>query len=390
MKDRYLLMHKDIPCGVLSIDRDSGALDQFVLTEKEYAPFLGNADEQLMKIWWKHRAVPGTRKDIKEIIKNAGCETNEEYLAKNLALSLTDTYWICPADIELKWADVNLYDMDQADRDYLAYRGGSSYDPNASLGGEMDKYWDVGGETPVLIKKSYQYGGHQSVNEAFATHIHMLQDSDIPFVEYNIKKEDDGATLSLCNAFTSQSVEFVSAYEVIRSAKIKQSQSDLEHYLSICSDHGLDIELMQNCMDYMILSDFAISNVDEHLGNFGVLRDADTMELIGPAPIFDSGNSMFYNMHTGAPLSRIDLLSLKINSVHKSEEKMLQHVLNNKILDYDKLPTRDETADYYCEHGSDEARASFIADSYSNKLTLLQDYLRGITISLYHEKQNMQ
>lgn len=37
----------------------------------------------------------------------------------------------------------------------------------------------------------------------------------------------------------------------------------------------------------MILTDFVISNTDEHLLNFGVLRDADTMKLIGPAPIFD-------------------------------------------------------------------------------------------------------
>ena len=91
MNDNYLLMHKDIQCGVVAIDRISGALSEFSVIDPEHAPFLGNANENNMKTWWKHRAVPGSRTDMAEIIRKAGCDSNLDYLAKNLALSITDT-----------------------------------------------------------------------------------------------------------------------------------------------------------------------------------------------------------------------------------------------------------------------------------------------------------
>ena len=47
-------------------------------------------------------------------------------------------------------------------------------------------------------------------------------------------------------------------------------------------------------MDYQIMTDFIITNVDRHRGNFGILRDANNLRFISPVPIFDSGNSMFF------------------------------------------------------------------------------------------------
>ena len=85
MNDNYLLMHKDIQCGVVAIDRISGALSEFSVIDPEHAPFLGNANENNMKTWWKHRAVPGPRTDMAESIRKAGCDSNLDYLAKNLA-----------------------------------------------------------------------------------------------------------------------------------------------------------------------------------------------------------------------------------------------------------------------------------------------------------------
>lgn len=41
------------------------------------------------------------------------------------------------------------------------------------------------------------------------------------------------------------------------------------------------------------MSDFIISNVDRHLNNVGILRDADSLCFERMAPIFDSGKSLF-------------------------------------------------------------------------------------------------
>jgi hypothetical protein len=48
-------------------------------------------------------------------------------------------------------------------------------------------------------------------------------------------------------------------------------------------------------MDEMIAIDYLIGNTDRHTGNFGIIRDADTLQWLKIAPIFDSGNSLFYN-----------------------------------------------------------------------------------------------
>ena len=387
MNDEYILMHKNTQCGLISIDRVTGDLIRFFPKDTKYTPFLGNPDSKYIKIWWKYRAVPGSRREMKEIIRRAGCETNHEYLAKNLALSITDTYWICPIDLALSWEDVNLHRLAEIKNGVVVFHNATSFDPNASLGGEMSKYWDMSSDTPVLVKKAYEQYGQQSMNELFATEVHVRQGTGVPYASYYKKESDDNAVLSCCNAFTSESIEFVSAYEVLRSRKLKSGRSDCDSFIDICEERGLDRQMMQRFIDYMILTDFAISNTDRHLQNFGVLRNADSMELIGPAPLFDSGNSMFYNEKSGHPLSRAELLDRSISSFQTSEEKMLKHVSDKKAVDTDRLPSSIEVRDFYASRGIPEEKSEFIAGSYSNKLGLLRDFQKGVRISLYSERK---
>ena len=42
----------------------------------------------------------------------------------------------------------------------------------------------------------------------------------------------------------------------------------------------------------LMLFDSLIYNTDRHLGNFGMLVDNNTREILKPAPIFDNGNSI--------------------------------------------------------------------------------------------------
>lgn len=42
----------------------------------------------------------------------------------------------------------------------------------------------------------------------------------------------------------------------------------------------------------MITLDYVIANDDRHLNNFGLLRDAETLEWLGPAPLYDCGSSL--------------------------------------------------------------------------------------------------
>lgn len=381
----YDLYHLNTRCAVLSIDDDDCSLNQVVITDKEYAPFLGKADEKMMKKWWTMRAIPASRKAMQDVIRKAGCETNIEYLAKNLAISLTDTYWICPQEINLSWKDINPLNMLSYNKGKMPYHNFTSYDPNATLGGQMEKYWDLNGKTPILVKESYKYYGQQAANEGFATLLHEKQSSSIPYVKYVVEKQDNGL-ISKCSAFTNENIEFVSAYEIISTASKENDKNNYKKYIETCAKLGVDKEEIQKFMDYQTMTDFLISNLDEHLLNFGVLRDTNTMRIISPAPIFDNGNSMFYN--TKKKYFRHEILGFEYSGFYSSEEKMLTNVKNKDLVDIEKLPSTDEIIDFYTKAGIPEAQANNIAYNFSVKKALLNEFQNGHKISRYFEKQS--
>ena len=385
---QYFLMHKNEICGSLLIDDNTGSLKNYKDHGIGLSPFLGHADVRRMKKWWEGRAVPASRKMIQEVLKEAGCFTTKNYLAKNLALSMTDAYWIRPIDVDLRYEDVKLSGLAPYSDGKVPYHNHTSYDPNASLGGQMEKYWNVKEFPPVLVKESYKYFGQQAINEVFATHIHEEQNTEIPYVVYHAGKTEDNGIYCCCESFTNDNVELVSAYEVLEGSKIRNDRSLYENYIDICVSLGIEEKVIRDFMDYQTLTDFIISNTDEHLLNFGILRNSDTMKYIGPAPIFDSGNSMFYT-DSLKRYSRHELLERKITSFYDSEEKLLKNVRNKGLINFNHLPTEDKVTDLYRSYGLPEERAMTIAQNYQTKVEMAFDFSKGKPISLYHEKKKL-
>ncbi|MCR5778818.1 MAG: hypothetical protein K6G84_15605 [Lachnospiraceae bacterium] len=384
----YHLMHKNDICGVLSIDIISSKFENYKDNNEGFSPFLGNTTIENMNRWWEMRAIPSSRETIRKLINSLEIITSEDYLAKNLALSITDTYWIKPDGSDLKYEDINLFNLKDPCCEKIPYHNASCYDPNASLGGQMEKYWDMSHDTPVLTKEAFKYFGQQAVNEVFATLIHTRQNTQIPFVKYSLSATDEGSILSFCDSFTNEDIEFISAYEIVSSSKVSNNNSMYEHYIKCCKDNGIDEEYIRTFMDYQTLTDFVISNSDEHLMNFGILRDANTMKLLGPAPIFDSGNSMFFSNLKKTPFTRAELLERQITSFYKTEEKMLKNVRYKNIVDVSLLPQVSEVKDFYANNGIPEDRAERIAINYGTKCTMLNEFQHGKTISFYNEKTN--
>ncbi len=384
---KYYLMHKNRIIGSLDYDETTGRIADYHDEKTGFSPFLGSADISKMKKWWEMRAIPSSRETIADLIKRGGCLNAGSYLAKNLALSMTDSYWICPVELEVSFDRIKLFNLEAYSNGRVPYHNATSYDPNASLGGQMEKYWDVSDEPPVLVKESYKNFGQQAVNEVFASKLHEMQQTDIPFVKYRAEKTEDRGIICRCEAFTSEDVELISAYEVVESKKRRNDIPMCDHYINVCVDHGIDREQIQKFMDYQTLTDFILTNTDEHLNNFGVLRNANTMELIGPAPIYDSGNSMFYADKAKSAYSRADILRQKVSAFYSSEEKMLRCVKNKDVVKEDLLPDRDMLMQLYTAADIPEWKVSVIADNYETKRQMLKEFQHGLTISLYHEKQ---
>lgn len=69
----------------------------------------------------------------------------------------------------------------------------------------------------------------------------------------------------------------------------------LERYVGACRYHGLDV---RDDVNAMIAFDHIIANTDRHTNNFGIIRDAETLEWLSSAPLYDNGTSLGTNVLT--------------------------------------------------------------------------------------------
>ena len=103
------------------------------------------------------------------------------------------------------------------------------------------------------------------------------------------------APCSLMFLFTDIDMAYVPIVTVLRRQHIDIPPP---HYYSVCGEwfKNFDRENSTGLYDYfasMLVFDSLILNEDRHFGNFGVLRDNRSGKIIGNAPIFDNGISLF-------------------------------------------------------------------------------------------------
>ena len=72
----------------------------------------------------------------------------------------------------------------------------------------------------------------------------------------------------------------------------------------------------------MLVLDYIIANEDRHYNNFGFIRNAESLEWMGFAPIYDSGTSLWYN--TQKVGSIVDAKPFKKN--HDEQVKLVQRL----------------------------------------------------------------
>ncbi|MCR5824122.1 MAG: hypothetical protein K6G60_06810 [Lachnospiraceae bacterium] len=379
----YILKHKDKDAALIKLT-DKGDMVSYEPIDLSLTPYLGTADAAKIRRWWKTRGIPLTRRSLNAFLAEHGIKSSEEYLIKNLALSMTDSYWIAPLDSNLRWSDVNLRVILKGGYAPIALHNVSSYDPNATLSGNMNKYWEISGNEAVLVKEAREYYGLQALNEQFATMINDNQAPDVPYVKYRAYKVDDGFDVK-CKCFVEQDQDLVPALEIVDSKKNANDVSLYDHYIETCVQNGIAEDEITRFMDYQTALDFVISNTDEHLLNFGVKRDSETLRLVAPAPIYDNGNSMFYSENR--IYSRVEMLGRRITGVYEREEKMLAHIKDRMILKESLLPSPEDVRDFYAQADMPEKKLDMIVKNYETKVQLFHDFQCGKTISLYHEKQ---
>ena len=134
---------------------------------------------------------------------------------------------------------------------------------------------------------------------------------------------------------------------------------------------------MRDCVDYQIMSDFLLTNTDRHLLNLGILRNPDTLEFIKPAPIFDTGNSMFFNTR----YNEQTVLDIPVTSFYKTELKMLDAVKNKNVLNLGKIPTEEELRNLYSKDPYSVVYLDNLIDGYKKKVELIGAFQKGYSLN---------
>ena len=379
MKLHYL-MHQDDLVAIIQMD-ESGRMNKVKIVEPVLIPPQGKLSIQALRKWWEYRAVPITQEGVHELLQKAGVLTPSEFLYKSLGLSMTDHYWIQPCETGLKWKDINLFKNDF--HDITEIQEDTLLTPASSLGGELRKKWVVGqkGER-FLIKEGKGANAQQSINECFASYLHQKQGFD-NYVDYNILKLNKRGVEVIgcyCRAFTSDQYELFTAFDICSSHKKSNDQSEYEHFIKVCTIHGMIEADVRTFLEYQIMTDFIITNTDRHLNNFGIIRDANSLNYIAMAPIYDSGNSMLWDFN--GQVQGKALLNIPVNSFLKKETDHLNYITNRECVNLARLPSAQEIHSLYSESVTKE-KLKWITKSYEEKIHLVMQFQLGKDISSY-------
>lgn len=284
--DEFYLMNKDKK--VLSFRISSGF--ETVGFHGESRLPLGFGD---VRSWLEGRKAPKHRAHIERLIRQCGCETVEGFARTTHALSLNDTFWVKPVGSPLLWREVSLYEND-FDRviAHIAFEGGmygerfSSTTPELTTDGSYAKCWIRVGDA-VFLKKTGSRGavnaGLEPYSEAMASQLAgAFLDSYIEYMVVPSKKNpgDIRKASSVCRLFTSDQTGFA---QYRRVKPIAESLPSIDELLAFYAKIGSEAAFRK-----MVVFDGLCLNEDRHPGNHGVLFDADTLDLLGMAPVFDN------------------------------------------------------------------------------------------------------
>ena len=182
---------------------------------------------------------------------------------------------------------------------------------------------------------------------------------------------------SLTPLFTSLDTELVSAYQLIKDYKIPNDQSEYEAIINVAVKNGMEELEVRAQLEYMILTDFVLSNTDRHYNNFGFLYRSEAHKLIKMAPIYDTGNCLFYDKDL-IPV-KSGLLEIRVNSFCKKEADMLAYVKNRERIELSRLNGFPEEVKTLLMSYTKmpEERADRIAETVEKKIEYLRLFQSG-------------
>ena len=331
------LMHKNIPVCTLDfvVNDFSVRLLKIISVEAfEHFPIgttslnLDKTDTVALRDWWKDRAIPIERSGLSSIIKSSQLPKPDKLLLRSFGLSLSDQYWIKPENTDLSWDKINFFDNpfseDLGDillglKDYSNNIDFKS--PDGSLVGMLPKKWTILDNKRYLLKGGKEPAFQEPINEVIAGKILSLFDIDC--VNYSLQLYH-GNTYSLCETFINTDLDFVPAWYLINQGRKipKDHSQQYSHFLSSCEKLG--IFNISALIEKMLVMDYLLWNIDRHYNNFGMIRNANSLEWLGLAPVFDTGECLWNTKSTDSIRADLDGDSRPFRNKYSKQLKLIK------------------------------------------------------------------
>ena len=394
----YVLMHKDIPVANFTLDAETSAIIRInELHNRAHLPVgipvrKQQVDRAALNDWWKGRAIPASRQGIRAALEEMQVSTTQSLLEKCLGLSLSDQYWIRPDDSNLRWSDVNFFENSfSGDVGNILFGKGSGSDaislmsPDNTSDGWLKKKWAILDGKRYLLKGGSGATQQEPYNEVFAGI--LMKRLGIAHVEYSLSYQDD-YPFSVCEDFITPDTELISAWYVMQTQKKENHTSVYQHCLNCCE--ALRIPNVPEALDRMLVVDYLLVNEDRHQNNFGFVRNSNTLKWIGPAPIYDSGTSLWFD--TPTPLINASAARLKCKPFKTSHEEQIKLVSSFDWIDWHQLDGIEEEFAAVTRESLfiDEVRRNAIVNALKKRIEMLKEHARiplTVGIDLNHEVQ---
>ena len=148
----------------------------------------------------------------------------------------------------------------------------------------LPKAWRFIPGEGIYLYKGGTFGAANTGNEPYSEYYasQVAQAMGLNAVTYELENWK-GITASRCKLFTDIDTAYIPIGRIVREGGLKA-----------CLDYYKELgEGPYEQVKSMLVFDAVIYNEDRHFGNFGVLRDNHSGEIIGAAPVFDNGLSLF-------------------------------------------------------------------------------------------------
>ena len=389
------LMHKRTPVIELNLDNETGFIQNIgAVSAPEHLPVgvgmkRGAVDRAALNAWWTDRSIPASRSGVREAMETLQITDTKMLLIRCFGLSLSDQYWIRPENSELTWEKINFFENEFSDDIGDVLFGADKKpdplnfsSPDNTSDGNLKKRWKIIDGKRCLVKGGSNPYRQQPLNEVVASEI--MRRLNIPHVPYTVTW-NKGAPYSVCEDFIREDTELVSAWRIIQTKKQLNSKSLYQHFVD-CAD-ALGIPNVKEFLDQMIVLDYIIANEDRHLNNFGAIRNAETLEWLGMAPIYDSGSSLGYDK--SVPMMR-DGSEVVCKPFKKHHEEQLKLVSSFDWINFSALSGvgemiteifSDENAKDYMEENRIRVIAELTERRIKNLETLAKSKMHKQTIT---------